>query len=843
MSGDTCLIRAGRFAQRTRTLSFALILALCASPPLARTQDSAPPAPAAPPPSAAAPDAPAELPPEPVVPAEPEPPAAGETATPDAGVETGQPAAPAADVAAAGELVANPEASPPEGEMVVTAQRYEQDVQKTPVTVSAFSTRAMEQRGVTNLQDIGKFTPNVQLQPTNRPAGGGSAYAAYIRGIGTGDFQFPTDPGVGLYVDDVYIARTMGGLLSTDADIERIEVIKGPQGTLFGRNTIGGALNILSSKPRVRGPAIGSALVRLGNYGRRDFSLYANGPLAENVVGAKISFSNLHSDGYGERILDGENTNSEERFVVRGGLLFRFSDDVNLRIDADYSKQDQAPPAGQMLAFVPMGMTQMKIDKYNMIAAPALNPGLGLPPGSVFDQRWISPGDHKTYALQPMYDRYDIGGVSARLSYNPAAEFNIKSISAARFVSSHIAVDGDQTPYPVQSSKTALDDQQYSEELQFSGDLWDERLNYLVGLFILHETGDSTVDTQSYHGLFENNPMPLPQDAGDTASRFGLSATSYAAFTQETLTILDSLHVIAGARVNRDQKAYDYGVDFPQRGVPQIPQTHAEQGWTSFTPKVGLDWSPIEPVMIYASYAQGFKSGGFSASNNPMNPAPVYDPERVTAYELGVKTHWFEGRRLMTNIAAFFNDYRDIQLTVQSVDPITNANVRTTQNAGASKIKGFEAEVIASPLRELSLNGGIGYVDAKFDSLTPVAMTSGFKVGDRLPQIPDWTISGGAQYGFPIGVGELTVRGDVAYKGDQFLTAIDPSSHQPGYTLLAARLSFVPDSLPGLEISVYGVNLTDQRYYIYRATLAPTGQEVGIPGTPRLIYGNAKYTF
>ncbi|HKP55585.1 MAG TPA: TonB-dependent receptor, partial [Polyangiales bacterium] len=736
------------------------------------------------------------------------------------------------------------EAAAPEGEMVVTAQRFEQDVQKTPVTVSAFSTRSMEQRGVANLQDIGKFTPNLQLGPTNRPAGGGSAYAAYIRGIGTGDFQFPTDPGVGLYVDDVYIARTMGGLFSTNADIERIEVIKGPQGTLFGRNTIGGAINVLSAKPRLKGPATGSALVRLGDYGRRDFTLSVNGPLAENVVGAKLALASVHGDGYGERVLDGEDTNSEERFIARGGFLIKFSDDVNLRVDADYSHQDQTPPAGVMLAAaMPSEMTAAKIGKYNMFAAPALNPGLGLPKDSVFDARWVSPGNYKTNALQPMYDRYDIGGVSMRIQYNPIPEFNIKSISAARFVSSDIAVDGDQTPYPVQSSHTMLDDQQYSQELQFSGDVLDERLNYMVGLYLLHETGDSTVDTQSYHGLFENEPMPVPQDAGDTLARYGMSATSYAAFTQETLTIIDGLHLIAGARINRDEKSYDYGVDFTQRMAVQIPQTHAEQSWTSFTPKIGLDWSPVEPVMLFASFAQGFKSGGFSSSNNPMNPTPTYDPERVTAYEVGVKTHWFEGRRLMTNLTGFYNDYRDIQLTVQSVDPVTNANVRSTQNAGTSKIKGFEADIVGSPVRGLSLNGGVGYVDAKFDTLTPAAMMSRFMVGDPLPQIPDWTINGGVQYGFPIGVGELTLRADIAYKGEQMLTAADPSSRQPGYTLIAARISFVPDSLDGLELALYGLNLTDARYYVYRATLAPTAQEVAIQGEPRLIFATAKYTF
>jgi iron complex outermembrane receptor protein len=782
----------------------------------------------APPPEAETPAADgvtAETPPAPAPP--PEAADAGSGATP---------APPATEPAA------EPAAAAGAGDMVVTAQRYEQDVQKTPVAVSAFSVRAMDQRGVTNLQDLSKFTPNLQLQATNRPAGGSSSYAAYIRGIGTGDFQFPTDPGVGLYIDDVYMARTVGGLLSTDADIARIEVIKGPQGTLFGRNTIGGAFNITTSKPVLSGPAIGSGLFRFGTYGRRDFSFGVSAPVVEDRIGAKISFSSLHSDGYGTRLMDDVKTSTEDRFVARAGLLFKLTDDFDVRLDGDYSHQNQIPPGGEFIRFAPAGMTVDKINKYNQFAAPALNPGLGLPNDSIFDARFVSPNARENYALQPMHDRYDMGGGSLRIHYAPQAWLNIKSISALRSLTSDIAVDGDQTPYPLQSSATKLDDTQFSEELQFYGDTWSDRFTYMVGLYAFRETGHSTVDTQSFHGLFESQTMPLPGDAADTLTNYTLTATSYAAFTQETLEILKGLHLTAGARLNHDEKDYSYSVDFPERGVPQVPLSHANASWDSFTPKLGADWSPIEPLMLYASYAQGFKSGGFGPSSNASNPTPKYDPERVTTYELGLKTHWLENRRLITNLAGFYSDYRDIQLTVQSRDPVTGGNVRTTENAGRSLIKGFEADVLTSPFRGFTLNGGVGYVDARFHDLTTNAEMSGFKKNDRLPQIPAWTISAGAQYAIESSVGEFTLRADVSFKSDQFLTAVDTTSYQKAYTLLSARIAFVPQGLQELEIALYGVNLTDTLYYVYRATLAPTGQELGIAGPPRLFFATAKYT-
>jgi iron complex outermembrane receptor protein len=779
-----------------------------------------------------------------------------DTASTDAGAAAPAPASSAeADGGPpkAQEATATAAAGTPAGgdEMIVTVQRYKQDAQKTPVSADTFTTHSMDQHGIVNLQDITKFTPNLELHATNRPAGGGSAYAAYIRGIGTGDFQFPTDPGVGLYVDDVYIARTMGGLLSTDADIERIEVVKGPQGTLFGRNTIGGAFNITTSLPHLTGPATGSGLLRLGMYGRRDMAVNVNTPIVDDVVAAKLSVAMLHSDGYGTRVLTGEKTNNEERFVIRGGFLFKLSERADIRIDGDYSRQDQSPPAGILLRFVPGGPTVQKIANFNMFAAPAYNQGLGLPPNAIFDGRWVSPGRYDTYALQPMYDRYDIGGGSAHISYRPADGVELKSITAVRAVSSQISVDGDQTPYSLQTSATDLDEQQYSQEFQFLGHVLEDRLTYMVGLYGFRETGTSSVNTQSFHGLFENEPAPPnPMDAGDTLTHIGLTATSYAAYTQETLRILPGLHLTLGARVNHDEKDYNYSVDFIQRGVPQVPYSQAHAEWNSFTPKAGLDWSPVDPVMLYASYSEGFKSGGFGPSNLPSNPTPVYGPENVTTYEVGFKTSWFKKEPeqrapLMLNAAGFYNDYRDIQLTVQSRDPATGANVRTTENAGNSGIKGFEAELVATPLDVLAINGGVGYVDAKFNELSRDALAGpvAFHIGDPLPQIPDWSFNVGAQLTFPTSVAEISLRGDVSYKGSQYLTAADPTSYQAPYALYAARIGVVPKALERLEIAIYGTNLSNQLYYIYHATLPPTGEEVAIAGEPRLIFGTARYSF
>lgn len=729
-------------------------------------------------------------------------------------------------------------------EIVVTAQRRETALQDTPVSITALESESLAQRGVTNLAQMTSFAPNLEIHQTNRPAGGGSSFAAYIRGVGTGDFQFPTDPGVGVYVDEVYLARSVGGLLSLE-DIERVEVLRGPQGTLFGRNTIGGAINVVTTRPAVSGDVGGVLRARVGEYGRTDFVAGVNGPIVEGVLGGKLTASFLNSQGWGEQILDGEKVSDEHRMIVRGALLYTPAEDLSITFNADYTHQDQKPPLGRLTAFVPAGPTVAKIARFNQYAAAAEAQRLGLPAGSIYDGRYVTANQPDVnWDWQPQYDRSEIGGASLVIQKDLSDSLSFKSITAARAIKAEIGVDGDHTPFSLQTSQTRLNQHQYSQEFQLSGSAFDERLTYILGLYAFKERGSSTLYTESFHGIWENIPVALrtPADAGDTLTYFYMDAESYAAYGQAIWSFTDQLDLTVGGRLNRDKKDYAFGVQFTQRAATQVPFTRDSAEWDSFSPKVGVDWRPTDSILAYASYSQGFKSGGFGSSNNALVPTPQYEPEELAAYEIGVKTDWFD-RRLTANLAVFQSQYDDIQLTVQSVDPVTNANIRTTRNAGSSKINGFEAEFVARPVPDLNLNANIGYVDAKFDELAPGAITSGFRVGDRIPQIPDWSITTGAQYVFHPAIGDITVRADASYKGDMFLTAADPTSYQDAYTLYNARIAWEPANVEGLEIALQGTNLSDERYNIYQATLAPTGSKVEIPSAPRQVTLEARLRF
>jgi iron complex outermembrane receptor protein len=661
--------------------------------------------------------------------------------------------------------------------------------------------------------------------------------------VGTGDFQFPTDPGIGLYVDDVYIARSVGGLLNLD-DIQRVEVLKGPQGTLYGRNTIGGAINVVTADPITSGQAKGSIKGRFGSYGRADGSATINGPLIDGSLGGKLSVSYVSSTGYGYRPLDGQRYAADNRLVIRGGLKWDLGGGASIKVNGDYSRQRQKPPTAYMIAFNPTGATLAKIARFNQYAAPYWNSILGLPAGTVYDGRFVSPTAYTSNALQPQQDDSDIGGVSAIVSVPLAHNVTFKSISAWRTISATINIDGDQTPYPLQQSRTTLYDNQYSEELQLGGTLLNDRLTFLVGAYAFREKGHSGLTTLSFDGIYQAlRAAGLPTtaaDLGDTFTTYGMTATSYALFTQETLKLTDTLSLTAGGRLNRDKKFYSTSIDRTQDGSVALPYSTASASWDSFIPKVGLDWKPSRNILLYASWSKGFKSGGFGASTVVSTPTPRYDPEKLTSYEIGAKTSTFNNR-LIFNAAAFYSQYRNIQLTVQGVDPVTNANIRTTQNAGGSNIKGFEIEATAIPVHGLSLNLGVGYVDAKFNSLTSAAIASGFTLGVASPRSPTGR-STPAQYELETGIGTWSLRGDLSYKGDQYLTPADPSSYQKQYAMLGARLGYKPNWAHGLELSVEGTNLNNNIHAYYKATLAPTGETIAIPA-PREIYATAKFSF
>lgn len=720
-------------------------------------------------------------------------------------------------------------------EIVVTAERRSERLQDVPVAVTAFDADRLEARGVQGLGDISALVPSLEIHSTSRPGGGGSSIAAYIRGVGTGDYNIPTDPAIGIYVDGVYLARSVGGLLSL-TDIEQVQVLNGPQGTLYGRNTLGGAILVTTRQPLTSGDGESRVGLRLGSDKRRDAWFSVNAPLVEDRVGLKLSASTLNADGPARQVLTGRRLGDEHRDILHGALRFDLADDLALTVNGDYTRQRQNPP---MVMGLSLTAPPARLAQYNSLVAPSVNARLGLPAGSVLDARWLSPDAETSYSTSAARDDSDIGGASAKFSFTPTPALEVNAITAWRKLKARIAVSSDATPYNVFDASNLFRDRQFSQELTAGGTLLDGRLNYLAGGYYFREHGKTQDLAQIFHGLYEAGGGAA--NALDTLTLQDMVAESYAVFTQETLALAPGLNLTAGARLNHDRKDYTGTVLRPQLGTVGVPEQAQDAGWTSFTPKVSLDWRPSDAVMLYGSYAEGFKSGGVTTPILGFAPSS-YKPETLKTVELGMKSTLLD-RRLLVNAAGYVSRYNDVQLTSIVALP-GGGSGRPTQNAGNAHIKGVELDITAMPLRGLTLNAGGGYVHARFSSLLPGAVAAlGAQVGDRLPQIPDFNLNAGAEYRFDAAGGSLTLRGDVKVTGRTQLTAGDPLSLRDSYALVNVGLTYEPEFADGLSLSLRGSNITDRRYLVFSSRSPSTGIRGAIPGAPAEWSASAQYRF
>lgn len=715
-------------------------------------------------------------------------------------------------------------------EIIVTAERREGRLQDTPISITAISASGLEARGIRDLKGLDIATPNLQLN-SGRPDGGGSAASATIRGVGQNDFQFPNDPGVGMYVDGVYLARTLGGLMSI-VDIERVEVLRGPQGTLFGRNTIGGAINIVTQAPT--NDFNGKISLTYGSFNRVEAKGSLNVPLIDGKLAARLTAGVIKADGIGKQIPTGVELADEDRQIVRFALRGTPSDDVTIDLAFDYTHQRQH---GGALFFIPEFPSSAGLIEglFNPVLADMQNTQLGLPAGSRFDGRWASPSRYDNFGTAPMRDWLDSGGASLTVKWDVDDNLTLKSITAARALKARISNDLDLSPYSVIDTDDTQHQEQYSQELQAYGSLADGRLDYLLGAYYFKEIARDENFIPILPGTLNAFGFEISQKAN-----LGLNVNNYAFFGQVSYKLLDNLKLTVGVRQNHESKRFTRMFTHIQGGDVFIPFQELTASWNSFTPKFGLDWKPSDDILVYASYAQGFKSGGW-------NPRPIgantgstpFGPEKIKTYEVGVKTQ--VDRRLTLNLAGFHSIYSDIQLQALTTDS-SGALISDTRNAGRSSIWGAEVELVARPVPEASIQISGSYLGNKYTDLN---FGTDVQIANKLPDAPQWTLSVGADYRFDIpGLGRLTPRIDAAYRSKTYKDGLNsPAITQPGYWLANARIAFVPAGLAGFELQAYATNLFDQHYINYGQDVKIQGYAIAGYGRPREVGLTAKYSF
>ncbi|WP_414901621.1 TonB-dependent receptor [Sphingomonas flavalba] len=736
-------------------------------------------------------------------------------------------------------------------DIIVTARKRAENLQDTPIAITAFSAAGIEARGLTNIAEINSFAPNLTFRNTAAFAATSSASSIYIRGIGQQDWALATDPGVGVYVDGVYVARSIGGVLDM-LDVERIEVLKGPQGTLFGRNTIGGAISITTRKPSFDGVS-GSGEITIGRYSRADFRLSLNLPLSDSLA-VNFAGSRKSRDGYVRNLLPGgPDLGDEGSWAGRASLLWKASPDLDVYLAVDGSR-DRTNPAANVLiaanenAIFPLIANGLELDPTNPVNRYGKNPSANclnqgsparLSDPTCFNAQWIA-GPYRTYSqhlsTNPLVNALipghplspDTGtsafGASLDLNWQVGDSVSIRSISAYRKISGFWSRDSDHSPLTVLQTTDYYKQDQFSQEIQVQGKTADNRLAWLVGGYYFEEQGTH---------------IDIIELAGAVFNSGGLvKSHNKALFGQFTYDITDQLSVTLGGRYTDETKkfnpksavAQDNGLGIPA-GVPVLPDRWEAIHARETTPYVNLAYKWTPDVMTYASYSKGFKSGTFTQRVFPPRPdIPSARPEKVDAYEIGFKSSWADSH-VRLNGALFWTDYKDMQINVSEATPGTTEIGTITRNAARARIRGGELELHAVPADNLVLEGGLGYLDARYRSLEPGAQLT---LNNRLVNTPKWSVNAAIAYSIAVADGWMvTPRVDYAYTSTIANDAANtPLLIQKPVSLLNAALRLTDaDALWAVTAMVK--NITNRSYLVAGVNDQNAGVIEGVFSHPR----------
>lgn len=726
-------------------------------------------------------------------------------------------------------------------EMIVTARRREESLQTTPVAVSAFSGTALELRGIRSADALTHFVPNLQFDGAAPLSGAAYNATVFIRGVGQNDFAIFSDPGVAVYVDGVYLGRSIGGVLDL-VDLERVEVLRGPQGTLFGRNTIGGAVNVVTRAPESTWG--GEASLTAGNLSRREFRGTVNLPITDTLA-TRLTAATLHRDGYASRLSDGSSLGDKDTTIARLQTRWEPSENfmAKFALDATRVRQQSAPLT--LIDVVDSGVPFLNL--YNALVAPTL--GVIAPSGlSEVDASWVTDDIDTTNAMGTSVNNLDSWGISAALEGSIGGT-KLSSITAWRELDAQFARDGDNTPFAYRETFNNDRQEQFSQELQWSGASADASLDWLIGAYLFEERarerGRATLaqglyaalegltlgNGEAWCGLPGENPRPISECPEhlryggpafhdnnvladlDVDLNTAVKNRSFALFGQGTYRLTKRLSATTGLRWTRDEKQVD--LEHRRRasgvyivGAPNEPQRF-DAAWSQLTPKLGLEWQSTPDLLLYLSYARGYKSGGFNGRPlvDAQEVSTPYDPEVVDSHELGVKSRWFDGR-MTVNAALFYNKYRDMQLSINA----TPQNF--VRNAGTARIRGAELELVARVTAYFDANLTLGYLDAQYTQLDPQLSTlqPPLTLDKEFVKAPDTTASVGMQLQWPMRIGTFVLRSDYSYKSNTYHDVFnDPRIEQPSFGVLYARAVFMPID-ENWELAVLGSNLTDERY-------------------------------
>ncbi len=672
-------------------------------------------------------------------------------------------------------------------DIVVTARRTSEKLQTTPLAVTALTADALARRQIVDVTAIQQAAPSLSMAQSH------SGVAITLRGQVQSNSDGSVDQSVGLYVDGVYIARQIAAGFDL-VDISQVEVLRGPQGTLFGRNTTGGAVSITTNKPSDR--LEGLIKAGIGNYGGRELMGVINLPVADEAVAARIVYRHAQNDGFGRNINLGRRVGDDNTEYVRGSLRIAPSRSWSLILTGDYFDRDNNGPLEHLLA-------------YN----PAL---LGNQDAVVRSPFYTTSSDLRSYA------RLKSWGTSATLEI-PLGAATFKAITGYRGYALDTLDDFDTTPIPFFTNNTIGKIKQFSQEAQIFGKTGD--FGWIAGLFYFHEYGSERFNV--FGGAVDYNGQ--------------VDHKSFAPFAQLNLDVTPDLRITTGLRYTSDKRAVTThnlagGLCATNPALVSDASTcsatrEKSNSYLSYTLSADYRFGPS--LFGYARTSMAHKSGGFNKTTANLES---FDPEKVTDYEIGLKTDLLD-RKLRINAAAFIAYYSNMQRPITS--DATGVPVALTQSIGKSRIPGAELEVVAVPVGGLELSGTIGVIDPKYVDFSDA---TGDRTKEPFTQVSNVTWSIAGTYSIPVADGTFAVHADYGHQSRKYFFP-NERSREPGFGLLNATIGFTLDH-PAIELSAWGRNLTGKKYNSYILDFYnAAGVTTGFPGQARTYGGSVTYRF
>lgn len=843
-------------------------------------------------------------------------------------------------------------------EIVVTAQKRDQNVQDVPISISAFGGQALQERAVADVSALGALAPNVNLDGGTPFSGSSAVLSATIRGIGSDDFAFNIDPGVGIYLDGVFLARTVGANQDLP-DVERIEVLKGPQGTLFGRNTIGGAVSIVTHTPgnefRIKGD------VTTGSFNLLKARATIDIPIADGLT-SSVTAAVTNRTGFQRRIpyagtaaemqaiansdshlnfrhadySTSTRQSADDSMSLRGKLRWDNDGSVRLTLSGDYTRQKSS---GQNSSLIGVSFPPGPFAPTNPLPGTGINPvapangvlfaglynfcinsspadiaargataicgarGTNVKPGLIlaplagvnvdsnpnnnrlpWDGRFITGDPDTTYSTGPTLNDLKALGVTGNAEIDVADGLMIRSISAFRKTNWSAGSDLDGSPLSMLELTFTQNQEQISQEVQLLGtDLMNDKLNFVIGAYYFKEKGDLNDFVIFDEGLLQ---VDGPND---------FNTKNFAFFGQFDVRFADWIGLTLGGRYTNETKRFEGGQQdlnggnyklfgcangagtiFPLGSFPLAPPVSAggppcfaalsypnpanpvqvyapgvnRKKFNNFSPKVSVQLHPNDDVMVYGSYSEGYKTGGWTTRlTNPQgNVAPDFDEEVAETFEVGVKSTLLD-RRLQINLAAFTTKYTDVQLNQQvGTSP-------TIDNAGTARIKGIELETVLAPTKGLTINASLGYLDATFTSLSASVsqpavagaipgLRLGALVGGQLPKTAKWSLNISPRYELDLSNGgSLVLLADWSHKSAVWNdVARYLPLRRPAIDLVNASVSY-REPQGRWDLTVGATNVTDKRYLVSAGANDAAGVYFGSYNRPREWYARLGFNF